>query len=242
MAGADAGRKARILRLGPANQILDAYFQASGTKDRFVVTAGGTELAGNELYKKAMQTEEFDLVIFDRVAPASAEEMPQANTFFIGQCPPFPGGTWNDLPTLRRLFVKEYRVSHPLFNGIETLQGMTVDEARALPAEARPKRASALIESQREPLLWAFGRERFTDLVMTFPLVLGQRGEVWNTNWPRQPAGTLPLFLDNVILQLGRFQEIEAPDAAGATEVAQSECRRAGGDRQAGGAGWWGDD
>jgi hypothetical protein len=137
----------------------------------------------------------------------------------VGQCPPFPGATWNDLPTLRRLFVKEYRVSHPLFNGIETLQGMTVDEARVLPAEARPKRASALIESQREPLLWAFGRERYTDIVMTFPLVIGQRGEAWNTNWPNQPAGTLPLFLDNLILQLGRFQEIESPTKPGQNKV-----------------------
>jgi hypothetical protein len=212
-------RKARILRLGPANEILDAYFKASATKERFLVTEGGVALAGNEHYKKAVQTEEFDLVLFDRVAPASAEEMPQANTFFIGQCPPFPGGTWNDLPTLRKLFVKEYRVSHPLFNGIETLQGMTVDEARALPLEARPKRASALIESQREPLMWAFGRERFTDIILTFPLVLGQRGDVWNTNWPRQPAGTLPLFLDNLILQQGRFQEIENPTRPGQNKL-----------------------
>jgi len=212
-------RKARILRLGPANEILDAYFRASVTKDRFVVTDGGTDPATSDPYKKAVQTEEFDLVLFDRVAPASAEAMPQANTFFLGQCPPFPGGSWNDLPTLRKLFVKEYRVSHPLFNGIETLQGMTVDEAKALPVEARPKRASALIESQQQPLLWVFGRERFTDLVMTFPLVLGQRGLVWNTNWPRQPAGTLPLFLDNVILQLGRFQEIESPTKPGTPKL-----------------------
>ena len=54
---------------------------------------------------------------------------------------------------------------------------------------------------------------------MTFPLVVGQRGEMWNTNWPNQPAGTLPLFLDNLILQLGRFQEIEAPTKPGQNKV-----------------------
>lgn len=214
-------RKARILRIGPANEILDAYFQASASKDRATITTiDGSDLTEkNDVYKQALQTEAFDLVLFDRVAPATTELMPQANTFFIGQCPPFEGGTWNDLPTLKKLFVKDYRVAHPLFNGIETLQGMTVDEARAMPLEARPKRASALIESQREPLLWTFGRERYTDLVMMFPLVLGQQGNVWNTNWPRQPAGTLPLFLDNVVLQLGRYQEIENPIKPGVNKL-----------------------
>lgn len=214
-------RKARILRVGPSNEILDAYFKASDSKDRAVITViDGSDLTEkNEIYKQAVNTESFDLVIFDRVGPATAEQMPQANTFFIGYCPPFQGGTWNDLPTLKKLFVKEYRAAHALFNGIETLQGMTVDEARAMPLEARPKRASALIESQREPLLWSFGRERYTDVVMMFPLVLGQQGNVWNTNWPRQPAGTLPLFLDNVVLQLGRYQEIEHPIKPGVNKI-----------------------
>lgn len=214
-------RKARILRVGPANEILDAYFKASAPKERAVITTiDGSDLTEkNEVYKQAVQTEAFDLVIFDRVAPATIELMPQANTFFIGNCPPFPGGTWNDLPSLKKLFVKEFRGTHAIFNGIETLQGMTVDEARALPLEARPKRASALIESQKEPLLWIFGRERYNDLVMTFPIVLGQQGNVWNTNWPRQPAGTLPLFLDNVILQLGRYQEIEHPIKPGVNKI-----------------------
>ncbi len=214
-------RKARILRCGPGNEILDAYFTAAGSKERAIITTiDGSDLTEkNEVYKQAVQTEAFDLVIFDRVAPANAELMPQANTFFIGNCPPFTGGTWNDLPTLKKLFVKDYRIAHPLFNGIETLQGMTVDEARAMPLEARPKRASALIESQREPLLWSFGRERYNDLVMMFPLVVGQQGNVWNTNWPRQPAGTLPLFLDNVVLQLGRYQEIESPIKPGVNKM-----------------------
>ncbi len=213
--------KARILRCGPGNEILDAYFSAAGSKERAIITSiDGTDLTEkNEVYKQAVQTEAFDLVIFDRVAPATVELMPQANTFFIGNCPPFQGGTWNDLPTLKKLFVKEFRGTHAIFAGIETLQGMTVDEARAMPLEARPKRASALIESQREPLLWSFGRERYNDLVMMFPLVVGQQGNVWNTNWPRQPAGTLPLFLDNVVLQLGRYQEIENPIKPGVNKM-----------------------
>jgi hypothetical protein len=114
------------------------------------------------------------------------------------------------------LFIKEFLTSHPLMRGIETLQGMSIREARILPKEVLPARASALIETQKEPVLWALGRNRYTDLVMTFPLVVSEGGRgVWNTNWPRQPAGTFPLFFDNVVLQLGRFQEYEDSHAPG---------------------------
>ena len=80
-------RKARILRIGPSNEILDAYFSAAGSKERAIITTiDGTDLTeNNEVYKQAVQTEAFDLVIIDRVAPATTELMPQANTFFIGR-------------------------------------------------------------------------------------------------------------------------------------------------------------
>jgi hypothetical protein len=87
------------------------------------------------------------------------------------------------------------------------------------------------METQSEPVLWALGRERYTDLVLTFPLVTDDGGQtVWNTNWPKQPAGTLPMFLDNVITQLGRFQEYEEPHRPGVPKtlvpgIAVSEAR-----------------
>jgi hypothetical protein len=95
--------------------------------------------------------------------------------------------------------------------GIETLQGMSINEARAFPRDVLPPRASALVETQKDPVIWSLGRNRYTDLILTFPLVVEVGGvrNIWNTNWPRQPAGTFPLFFDNVIIQLGRFKEYE---------------------------------
>lgn len=213
-------RRARVLRVGPPNDILDAFLEASGQQARVQVTrlpAAG--FAAQPAYQEALRGEVFDLVIFDRVSPATMEEMPEANTYFIGAAPPLPKLVWADLPTLQGLFVKEFRPAHPLLRGIETLQGMTIQEAKVLARAALPQRASPLMETQSEPVLWALGRGRFTDLVQTFALV--DDGGFWNTNWPKQPAGTLPLFLDNVLTQLGRYQELETSQRPGQPKAFQ---------------------
>lgn len=215
-------RRARVLQIGPDNEILDAFLRACVQRQLAVVTrlaAQGFEQ--NPVYQDACKAEFFDLIIFDRVAPSRPEAMPQANTFFIGAAPPWPDGKFEDLPVLTGQYVKEFRAAHPLMRGIETLQGMTIGQARALPPALITGRASALIETQTVPVLWVLGRERYSDLVMTFPLIdlrpgaTGQTVAVWNTNWPSQPAGTLPLFLHNVVTQLGRFQESEEPSRPG---------------------------
>lgn len=215
-------RRARVLHIGPDNDILDAFLSACVKRQLAVVTrlaAAGFEQSA--IYQDACKAEFFDLIIFDRVSPAKPEAMPQANTFFIGAAPPCADGKFEDLPVLTGQFVKEFRAAHPLLRGIETLQGMTIGQARALPPALIKGRASALIETQTVPVLWVLGRERYSDLVMTFPLIdvrmtaTGATAPVWNTNWPSQPAGTLPLFLHNVVTQLGRFQESEEPSRPG---------------------------
>ncbi len=206
-------RRARVLRIGLPNDILDAFLRASTARQRLAVSVlPPANFEAHPTYVEATKAETFDLVIFDRVQPQSPEMMPEANAFFIGSAPPWPGGGFDDLPWLSNLFVKEFRSAHPLLRGIETLQGMTIQRAKGLPEAARQRRASALIETQSVPVLWALGRGRYTDLVLTFPLIVEG---TWNTNWPKQPAGTLPLFLDNVVTQLGRFQEVEESSRPG---------------------------
>ncbi len=210
-------RRARVLWIGPENEILDAFFKASLERQKLVLSRlAPIDFEKNPLYQEAVRTNRFDLVVFDRVQPGKIEEMPEANTFFIGAAPPWTGGNWSDLPTIKGAFVKEFRTAHPLMRGIDTLQGMNVGQCKALPKEALGQRASALIETQLEPIAWLLGRDRFADLILTFPLVVEDGGRmVWNTNWPKQPAGTLPLFLDNLLMQLGRFKEYEPPTPPG---------------------------
>jgi hypothetical protein len=208
-------RRARVLRIGGANDILDAIIKAAVSQRRAVVTdLEPANFATNPTYKTATEVELFDVVIFDRCAPPSMEAMPKANTVFIGQVPPLPpqgAGLWEAMQPMQDLYVREFLHSHSLLRGIETLQGLSIFEAKAIPKDALPPRASPLLETQKDPVIWSIGRNRYTDLILTFPLVTEQSGvkNVWNTNWPRQPAGTFPLFFDNVIIQLGRYKEYE---------------------------------
>ena len=217
-------RRPRVLHIGPPNEWLkDRFLDKLTRRQRAVVTSLPTkDFATTAEYRAAVTGDAYDLVIFDQVAPPSLAQMPRANTFFLGQCPPYPGASWAELPKMENLFVRDFRVAHPLLQGIETLQGMTIREARALPKDKLPQRASALIESQNEPVLWTLGRDRFTDLVMTFPLVTQVGGTaVANTNWPKQPVGTLPLFLDNVVSILGGYREFEEPHRPGVPKTFQ---------------------
>jgi len=208
-------RRARILRIGGPNDILDAALKASVNQRRAVVTdLDPALLATDPGYRASTEIELYDLVIFDRCAPPSMAAMPKANTMFIGQVPPLPplgSELWSKMQPMQDLYVREFLHSNSLMRGIETLQGMSINEARALPRDVLPPRASALVETQKDPVIWSLGRDRYTDLILTFPLVVEVGGvrNIWNTNWPRQPAGTFPLFFDNVIIQLGRFKEYE---------------------------------
>jgi hypothetical protein len=208
-------RRARVLHIGEENDILEAALKAAVRQQRAVVTRlSPSAIPSDPLYRLAVEVDQFDLVIFDRCAPPSLETMPQANTLFFGQVPPLgPLGAqlWSSMPVVEQLYVREFLYSHPLFRGIETLQGLSIAQARVLPREVLPARSSALMETQHEPVAWILGRDRFSDVVFTFPLVVAEGGSrnVWNTNWPRQPPGTLPLFLDNVVVQLGRYKEYE---------------------------------
>lgn len=211
-------RRARVLRIGPPNDLLDAFFKAAVDQQRAaVVQLPAENFAAAEQYKTAVQFETFDLVIFDRCAPAAMDQMPQANTYFIGQAPPLRPNLWDGAEEMKDLYVKEFRHTHALFRGVETLQGMSIAAAKKLPRDALPARATALVETQQDPALWVLGRDRFTDLVQTFPLVVGVGA--WNTNWPKQPPGTLPLFLDNVLVTLGRYKEYEEPQKPGAVKT-----------------------
>jgi hypothetical protein len=211
-------RRPRVLHIGPSNEWLrDRFLEKLVRRQRVAVTSLPTkDFANTPEYRAAVAGEAYDLVIFDRTTPPSLKEMPKANTFFIGQCPPWPGASWTELPILENLYIKDFRVAHPLLQGIDTLQGMTIKQARALKRDQLPQRASALMESQKEPVLWALGRDRFTDLVLTFPLVTQEgNNEVANTNWPKQPVGTLPLFLDNVVSLMGGYRDFEEPHKPG---------------------------
>jgi hypothetical protein len=198
-------RKARVLAVGPDNPLLARFLDAPSTRKIADVTRlGKDKLADRAAYLDPARDGKFDLVIFDRCGPATEDEMPRANTFFIAHPP--PPLKWAG-PPVRNPRVVGWSGSHPITRRLQGLYEIEIDEAFRL-AELPPK-TDRLIESDANLVLLAgVPRPPFTDLVLTFPVVADD-GK-WNTLWPLRPS--FVVFLRNVLRALGNVREPLADD------------------------------
>jgi hypothetical protein len=193
-------RKARVLIVGHNNDILRAFFDDDSTREVANVTyLPPTDLA-KDTYRKPARNGDYDLVIFDRCGPDKEEDMPRANTFFIGYPPP----PWkpDTVEKVSTPAIKGWVGKHPVLRYLAALQEIGIAEAFKL--TDLPPRTPRLMETDHNTaLMLTLNREAFTDLVMTFP-ILTDKGE-WNTNWPLHPS--FPLFLRNVLYALGNVSD-----------------------------------
>jgi hypothetical protein len=215
-------RKARVLLVGPPDPVLEAFFDQEATRRVATLDRLGAPDLGQEAYRKPARAGDYDLVIFDRCAPAEPADLPQANTFFIGEPPPpWERGTRE----LRQPALTAGKKDHPLLRQLSALWDIGVSEAfrfhpydnlrpdvrdqyRRTPAERDRKPLpplTRLIEaSGNNPVVFTLPRGPYQDLVMTFPL-LNDKGDLV-TNWPLQPG--FPLFLRNVLYVLGGVSDV----------------------------------
>jgi von Willebrand factor type A domain/Aerotolerance regulator N-terminal len=225
-------RKAKILICGPDNASLNAFFDQEATRQLANVERLSAKNIGSDVYRKKTGLGECDLVIFDRCAPETEADMPQANTFFIDRPPP----PWiKGKNTLKNPTIFVSKSGHPLMRFLSTLYDIGVNEAFTVdlqtdiddkvkplfqlpegdPDRRTPPAMTKLLETNRNvPVLFTLGRGSYTDLVMTFPLV--SDGGDLVTNWPLQPS--FPLFLRNVLYSLANVD-----DAARAVSVQPGE-------------------
>src|SRR5262249_26271925 len=175
------------------------------------------DLKDEAKYGRPARDGAFDLVVFDRCAPASEDLLPLGNTFFVGAVPP----PWKraDMPPLTNVAIRNPASSHPLMRHLTALDEIAVTEAFRFPVRDPrvPPRTPRLLEADQETaLLLALPRRSFTDLVMTFPLV-NDKGE-WTTTWNLKLS--FPVFLRNVLYTLGNVS-----DAAADENVAPGELK-----------------
>jgi hypothetical protein len=173
---------------------------------RYLAPAG---LKDEAKYGRPARAGDYDLVIFDRCAPASEEAMPLANTFFIDAVPP----PWKRgaMPPLKDAQVRNPASKHPLMRHLTALDEIAVSGAFRfdLKDPRVPPRTPRLLETDRETaVLFALPRRSFQDLVMTFPLV-NDRGE-WATTWNLKLS--FPVFLRNVLYGLGGVEDATAEE------------------------------
>jgi hypothetical protein len=204
-------RKARVLIVTPSNEILHHFFdQKATTRVADISYLHPEQLADESKYGRPARTGEFDLVLFDRCAPASEELLPVSNTFFIDSVPP----PWKrgDMPSLQTDFIRNPTSTHPLMRHLTALDEIAFSDAFRfdLKDPRVPPRTPRLLETDRETaVLFVLERRSFQDLVLTFPLV-NARGQ-WRTTWNRMLS--LPVFLRNVLYQLGHVQDAAAEES-----------------------------
>ena len=212
-------RKAKVLIVTPGNKILRNYFDTDSAKKLAEFTIlKPADMADPKDYAIPVRDGKYDLVIFDRCGPANAEEMPNANTFFVGYpAPPYSNkpGDPNAVTVVQNPSVRGTQGRHPLLKNLRGLDEMRIADCFRFPktpeGAARPTR---LIEGDRElELLVAIRRGAFTDLVLTFPLVSENADgpdQVWHSDWPTFPS--FVLFFRNVLLQLGNVRDASAEE------------------------------
>jgi hypothetical protein len=193
-------RKARVLIIGPSNDVLRAFFDDNSTRSVATTSYLGPDDLAKDTYRKPARDGDFDLVIFDRCAPRIEEEMPRGNTFFIGQPPP----PWkrSDGDVIKNPAIKGWMGRHPVMRYLTALHEVGIVEAFKM--KDLPPRTPKLMEiDQNNALLLTLSRQSFTDLVATFAII-DEKGS-FNTNWPLLPS--FPLFLRNVLYALGNISD-----------------------------------
>jgi hypothetical protein len=206
-------RKARVLVVSPGNKLLSAFFDHPATQKVASVTyLEPTALKDSHKYLNPAREGAWDLVVFDRCAPETEEEMPAANTWFIDEVPP---------PMKKSKIVadKANVLSGPLVKGsleksslmryLTSVHEIGIDTAFRVDPKDLPPRTPRLLESDRDTaLLFTLSRQSYTDLVQTFAII-GDDGK-FNTNWPLQAS--FPLFLRNVTYVLGNVSDAAGED------------------------------
>ncbi len=201
-------RKAKVLIVTPGNILLQYFFESPSTQKIADVTfIEPDQLKNQTAYIDPALSGVFDLVIFDRCAPASENDMPRAHTLFIGYPPPpwkVTGKADDPLLVEKVEFpqVRGWNDQHPVMRGIRGWHELELAEAIRIPK--LPPKTPILLEGDRDlALLAALSRGAYTDLIMAFPLeTLDGK---WNTRWFLKPG--FPLFMRNLLLAQGNVRD-----------------------------------
>lgn len=204
-------RKARVLIVGPPNPILRAFFDDDSARAIADVTWLSALDFENESERRAKYADParngaYDLVIFDRVAPRSDDEMPRANTVFIGVVP--PGVKVDEGRPIEKLFVKGWATQQPVLKYLTSLHEIGI--GTALRVDELPPKTPRLMEAEDNlVLMFSMSRGPHVDIVQTFPIL--NKADEYNTNWPLQPS--FPIFWRSVLYVLGNVSDASNEEA-----------------------------
>jgi hypothetical protein len=221
----DPPRQTRVLLVTPGNRALELGMSTVSVKKLATVETVAPQALATPALVQSLQTEQFDLVIYDQCGPEKPADMPAANTLFVGRLPPLDG--WRERSSDKPLpapQIIDWQRSHPLLSLVEFGNVAVVESYAVEP----PLGGTVLVDSSRGPLLAVAPRRGFEDAVLGFEIVSRDAAGdvVVNTNWPRMHS--FPNFCLNVVDYLagasvfaevdvnrpGRPVEVELPERA----------------------------
>ncbi|MEQ8210448.1 MAG: BatA and WFA domain-containing protein [Lacipirellulaceae bacterium] len=199
----DPVKDTRVLLVTPGNTTLEVALTTERTKRLAEIKVASVEEFKSEEFQRQVQAEVFDLIIFDQYAP---EQMPPANTLFIGRIPPLP--SWQEESGKEPVFgpqIIDWQRSHPLLNLVELGNVQIIDTLTVDP----PPGGKVLIDSTKGPIAAIAPRGAYEDAVLGFELIgVDSAGNVnVNTNWPRSFSFTN--FSLNTIEYLGGASQLQ---------------------------------
>jgi len=187
-------RKAQVLVVTSGNRYLTDTFATETANERADVLIATPDESKKDPLAREIKAGRFDLVIFDHYRP---ESPPESNALYFGVLP--PGPAYANARTVEQPVILDWDTTHPLLRYIRDLP--TVAILKAVMVDP-PEGATNLIESDHGPLAFLAPREGFTDAVVTFAMLDGDR---FNSNWYRNIS--YPLFLLNSLQFLGNARD-----------------------------------
>ncbi len=220
----------RVLVVSPGDVPLDLALGTERAKRLANVTIVPPATLDSAGYRRDADEGAYDLIIYDQCAP---QQLPRANTLFIGRLPPGPawtpredasGGPPGTAPAVAGPQIIDWDRSSPLLANVDLSDVAIADSLLVRP----PAGGAVLVESNAGPIAAIAPRDSYQDVVLGFEIV-GRDADgtrTANTNWPIRPS--FPTFWLNTLEYLaspgeeqesaavrpGRTLELKAPAAA----------------------------
>jgi hypothetical protein len=191
-------RRAGVLLVTPGNEPLEMAFQTDSARQLTNLAVESPEFLKKKPYRDAAAAAVYDVVIYDRCRP---EEMPRANTLFLGTLPPQAG--WSAGAQVDTPQIIDTEAAHPLLQWIDLGDVLLLEGTPLKP----PQAGSVLVDSDAGPMMAIAPREEFEDVVLGFRLIdevadeQGRLQRYIGTNWMSRQS--FPVFALNVLDYLG---------------------------------------
>jgi hypothetical protein len=190
----DPPTRGKLLLVTPGNDALEFALNTESARELVEVEIGKPEVLKTKEYLQKAAAGYYALVIYDQCAP---EQLPQADTLFIGRLP--PGSAWTARAKAPAPQIIDVETAHPLMQLIDL---GNVQFAEAMPLKP-PAGSTVLISADVGPLFAIGPRDGFEDAVLGGEIVgIDAEGQRYaNTDWPLRLS--FPVFVLNALAYFG---------------------------------------